>query len=418
MKLIALLALAFAMAAAQKKANLWSRQTTRPTDAGLTCQVDAHHRIPCGPPGISPSQCQEIGCCFDGGDCFYGKHGRPNLFIYFSILQLQFYFQCTKDGQMIVVICKEATEPCVDLDSISLMANEPGCGAVDSTSAFTIYQFPVTACGSVVREEPGILVYENSMSAFYEVFLGAHGTITRDSRFELAIQCRYAGASVAALIWEAERLPAPPPVAAPGALNVDLRLGKGRRTVKGQMDEEVVFDYFYEESDYPVTKELREPIYVEVRIVGKNDPNLVLNLRRCWATGDSYPQSMPQWDLLLHGCPCAEGHYSTTVVPVDASSGLEYPSHHRRFFFRMFSFVSTRPADPSKGGPAQQQVATALRQKVFIHCETTVCIPHAGNNCEPQCFRMKRDLAGIKQTSGQSDSTLVSSLEIQFIQGN
>ncbi|XP_077566609.1 zona pellucida sperm-binding protein 4-like [Stigmatopora nigra] len=403
MKLIALLALAFAMAAAQKKANLWSRQSTRPTDAGLTCQVDAHHRIPCGPPGISPSQCQEISCCFDGGDCFYGKHVT---------------LQCTKDGQMIIVICRDATVPRVNLDSIFLMTNEPGCGVMDSTSTFVIYQFPVTACGSVVREEPGILVYENSMSAFYEVFLGNYGTITRDSRFELAVQCRYTSTSVAALIGEAQRLPAPPPVAAPGALNVDLRLGNGRRTVKGQMDEEVVFDYFYKESDYPITKVLREPIYVEVRIVGKNDPNLVLNLRRCWATGDSNPQSMPQWDLVLHGCPCAEGRYSTTVVPVDASSGLEYPSHHRRFFFRMFSFVSTRPADPSKRGAAQQQVATHLRQKVFIHCDTTVCIPHMGNNCEPQCVRMKRDLAGIKQTSGQSDSTLVSSLEIQFIQGN
>ncbi|XP_057692663.1 zona pellucida sperm-binding protein 4-like isoform X3 [Corythoichthys intestinalis] len=405
MKPIGVLALSLlACVATAQIAKQWTQRPSTPVNT-KHCEVAPHHKIRCGPATISISECEKIGCCFDGNVCYYGRHVT---------------LQCTQDGQMIVVISREATIPRVDLESISFITNEPGCRPVDTTSAFAIYQFPVTACGTVVTEEPGLLIYENAMSAFYEVSVGSYGAITRDSRFELAVQCRYVGTSVLALIMEVDPIPEPPPVAAPGPLNVQLRLGNGKRMAKGQMDEEVVFNYFYVDSDYPVTKELREPVYVEVRILGRTDPNLVLNLRRCWATGESYPHSVPQWDLLVHGCPYRDDRYRTTLVRVDDSSGLQYPSHYRRFFFKMFTFVSTIPADPSKGGAAEQQkqLAAPTMQKIFIHCETTVCTPHAGNNCEPQCFRGKRDLAGIKQTNGQPDSTLVSSLEIRFVDPN
>lgn len=57
---------------------------------------------------------------------------------------------------------------------------------------------------------------------------------------------------------------------------------------------------YYSLADYPVTKVLREPVYVEVRILERTDPNIVLVLGRCWATPSSDPNSGPQWDLLVN----------------------------------------------------------------------------------------------------------------------
>ncbi|XP_061678127.1 zona pellucida sperm-binding protein 4-like isoform X2 [Syngnathoides biaculeatus] len=391
------------MAAAQKSTDQWLTPPSNPQETELSCEVQAHHKIRCGPDGISSTDCEAINCCFDANLCYYGRHVT---------------LQCTKDAQMIVVISRDASLPRIDLTTLSFISSGPGCGPVDSTSAFSIYQFPVTACGTVIMEEPGAITYENAMSASYEVDVGPYGAITRDSRFELAVQCRYVGTCVEAIVTKVDKVPGPPPVAGLGPLKVELRLGSGRRTVKGIMDEDVVFNDFYAESEYPVTKELREPVYVEVRMLERTDPNLVLTLKRCWGTAHSYPYSMPQWDLLVHGCPYVEDRYKTTLVPVVSSSRLEFPSHYRRFFFKMFTFMSTTTDNTGKGGSAAQQIISPLKEKVYIHCDTTVCVRQQGNNCEPQCYRGKRDLAVTKQPTPEFDSALVSSLEIHFIDPN
>lgn len=65
--------------------------------------------------------------------------------------------------------------------------------------------------------------------------------------------------------------------------------------------EDVAYTSYYTEADYPVTKVLRDPVYTEVRILARTDPNIVLTLGRCWATTTPNPQSLPQWDLLIDG---------------------------------------------------------------------------------------------------------------------
>lgn len=60
--------------------------------------------------------------------------------------------QCTRDGQFVVVVAKDTTVPPIDVNSISLLeSNGDFCGPVDSTSAFAIFQFPVTACGTTLK---------------------------------------------------------------------------------------------------------------------------------------------------------------------------------------------------------------------------------------------------------------------------
>ncbi|XP_039548717.1 zona pellucida sperm-binding protein 4-like [Pimephales promelas] len=354
---------------------------TEPLDK---CTVADYEQIQCGPPGISGAECAAINCCFNGQQCYYGKAVTV---------------QCIRDGQFVVVVARDVTLPRLSLDSVRLLGgNDPACSPVGSTPFFAIYQFPVTACGTSMMEDSGYVVYENRMTSSYEVGMGPLGSITRDSHFELLFQCRYSGTSMEALVVEVNTVPPPPPVAAPGPLRVELRLANGQCVTKGCAEGDEAYTSYYSEADYPVTKVLREPVYVEVRILERSDPNIVLMLGHCWATSTPSPLSLPQWDLLVDGCPYRDDRYLTTLVPVSGSSGLQFPTHYKRFVVKMFTFV-----DPASLAP--------LQETVFIHCSTEVCHPSSGS-CQQSCSRQRRAVRVNTTTSGQ---TVVSSGEVRLI---
>lgn len=58
---------------------------------------------------------------------------------------------------------------------------------------------------------------------------------------------------------------------------------------------------FYLENDYPVSKVLREPVFVEVEVLDIIDPLVHLTLDRCWTTTSANPDEWPQWDILING---------------------------------------------------------------------------------------------------------------------
>uniref|UniRef100_A0AAR2INR9 Zona pellucida sperm-binding protein 4 n=1 Tax=Pygocentrus nattereri TaxID=42514 RepID=A0AAR2INR9_PYGNA len=317
------------------------------------CGVDDVDRVPCGEPGIDAAQCGAINCCFDGQQCYYGRTVTV---------------QCTIDGQFVLVVARDTTLPRLSLDSISLLGgSDAPCSAVDSNADFAIYQFPVTACGTRAMELGGYVVYENKMSSSYEVGVGPLGAITRDSHYELYFQCRYADATVAALAVQLASNNPPMPVAASGPLMVELRLGSGQCVTKGCMQAQAAYTSYYGDADYPVTKVLREPVYVEVRILGRTDPNIALVLGRCWATSSPDPFSIPQWELLVDGCPYQHDSYLTTPIPVDGSSGLQFPSHYKRFVLKMFAFV-----DHASMAPLQEKVIQGGSGRKSSHQLTVV----------------------------------------------
>uniref|UniRef100_A0AAX7V0V4 Zona pellucida sperm-binding protein 4 n=1 Tax=Astatotilapia calliptera TaxID=8154 RepID=A0AAX7V0V4_ASTCA len=324
----------------------------KPLESFHTCEVAENYRIPCGTNEISASECDAINCCFDG---------------------LMLTLQCTKEGLFIVVVARDATLPNTDLETIFFYENGHSCNPVGSTSAFAIYEFPVTACGTVVKEEPGVLIYENRMSSVYQVITGPHGSITRDTYNELLFQCRYVGTTVEALVIDVGPVPPPNSVAAAGPVRVELKLANGQCVAKGCVEEEEVYTSFYTAVEYPVRKVLRDPVYVEVYLMERTDPNFVLTLERCWATSDSYLHSLPQWDLLIDGCPYRDDRYLTTLLP-RPSFGFKFPSHHNRFVFKMFHFVGDGSST----------------QSLYIHCDVAICQPTLGNNCEPRCFRKSK----------------------------
>ncbi|KAL7887901.1 hypothetical protein AOLI_G00028750 [Acnodon oligacanthus] len=351
------------------------------------CGVDDVDRVPCGEPGIDDAQCGAINCCFDGQQCYYGRTVTV---------------QCTIDGQFVLVVARDTTLPRLSLDSISLLGgSDSPCSAVDSNADFAIYQFPVTACGTRAMDLGDYVVYENKMSSSYEVGVGPLGAITRDSHYELSFQCRYAATTVAALDVQLASNSPPMPVAASGPLMVELRLGSGQCVTKGCVQAQAAYTSYYGDADYPVTKVLREPVYVEVRILGRTDPNIALVLGRCWATSSPDPFSVPQWELLVDGCPNQHDRYLTTPIPVDGSSGLQFPSHYKRFVLKMFTFVD-------------HDSMAHLQEKVFIHCSTSVCQLTAADSCEPRCSRQRRDVVAAGQKSSHQ-LTVVSSGEVVFI---
>uniref|UniRef100_W5NAQ8 ZP domain-containing protein n=1 Tax=Lepisosteus oculatus TaxID=7918 RepID=W5NAQ8_LEPOC len=60
--------------------------------------------------------------------------------------------QCTRDGQFVVVVSRNATSPQLSLDSVSLQGGRSApCGPVSTTAGFAMFQFPVSACGTSMK---------------------------------------------------------------------------------------------------------------------------------------------------------------------------------------------------------------------------------------------------------------------------
>ncbi|MGH0173560.1 UNVERIFIED_CONTAM: hypothetical protein FKN15_065695 [Acipenser sinensis] len=93
--------------------------------------------------------------------------------------------QCTRDGQVVVVVSRNATRPQLSLDSVGMLGGRnPPCNPVRTSPAFTMFKFPVSACGTTMKRRGSDVVYENLMSAFIDVRTGPGGSITRDSTYK------------------------------------------------------------------------------------------------------------------------------------------------------------------------------------------------------------------------------------------
>ncbi|XP_039608300.1 zona pellucida sperm-binding protein 4-like isoform X2 [Polypterus senegalus] len=316
------------------------------------CTVSASEKLPCGgSSSITQADCEANNCCYDSSSstspCYYANDVTV---------------QCTLDGQFVVVVSENVTLPPLDLGSIQLVdSSSPSCSPVTSLSSFVLYQFPLSACGSTVQVAGGNVTYQNTMSAAITMRSGPMGSITRDSVYKLFFQCTYSGSQDVQVEAEVYTVAPPLPVVEQGPFDLELVIATDSS-----------YGSYYVDADYPVTKTLRDPVAVEVHIVNRTDPNLVLTLGDCWVTPGPSASSQPQWSLLVNGCPYTGDNYLTSLVTVDSTSGLAYPSHYKRFVFEMFAFVD----------PAAQQ---ALAEKIFIYCVAAACYPSATDPCTQSC---------------------------------
>ncbi|XP_051783391.1 zona pellucida sperm-binding protein 4-like isoform X2 [Erpetoichthys calabaricus] len=316
------------------------------------CTMANHEKLPCGgSSSITQADCEANNCCYDlsssTSPCYYADDVTV---------------QCTLDGQFVVVVSENVTLPPLDLGSIQLVdSSSPSCSPVTSLSSFVVYQFPVSACGSTVQLAGGNVTYQNTMSAAITVSSGPEGSITRDSVYKLFFQCTYSGSQDVQVEAEVYTVAPPLPVVEQGPFDLELVIAT-----------DPTYGSYYVDADYPVTKTLRDPVAVEVHIVNRTDPNLVLTLGDCWVTPGPSASSQPQWSLLVNGCPYTGDNYLTSLLTVDSTSGVAYPSHYKRFVFEMFAFVD----------PVAQQ---ALAEKIFIYCVAAACYPSATDPCTRSC---------------------------------
>ncbi|XP_051783581.1 zona pellucida sperm-binding protein 4-like [Erpetoichthys calabaricus] len=263
------------------------------------CAVAASEKLPCGgSSSITQADCEANNCCYDSSSstspCYYANDVTV---------------QCTLDGQFVVVVSENVTLPPLDLGSIQLVdSSSPSCSPVTSLSSFVIYQFPVSACGSTVQVSGGNVTYQNTMSAAITVRSGPQGSITRDSVYKLFFQCTYSGSQDVQVEPEVYTVAPPLPVVEQGPFDLELVIatdcGYGVVFQLGNFKPswaDSSYGSYYVDADYPVTKTLRDPVAVEVHIVNRTDPNLVLTLGDCWVTPGPSASSQPQWSLLVNG---------------------------------------------------------------------------------------------------------------------
>ncbi|NXR53193.1 ZP1 protein, partial [Hippolais icterina] len=313
------------------------------------CQVPAG-RMPCVAPE-GRDGCLQAGCCYDDMDrttpCYYGNTATV---------------QCLLEGHFVLVVPRGMVSQPYNLDSVRLASSQAGCEPLHVSEAFVMFRFPVTHCGTTVQVVEDRLIYENQLISTIDVQGSPRGSVTRDSVYILRARCIYNSSDLLPLGMEVAAPPTAAPLAMPGPLGLQLRIAT---------DES--YSSYHPVGDFPLVRVLRDPIYVEVRLLQKTDPNLVLVLHHCWASPGPHATSQPQWPILVDGCPFQGDNYRTRLIPVGpASLELPFPSHYQRFVISTFAFVE----------PPGMAV---LEGEVYISCSASVCHLAQPEPCRPSC---------------------------------
>ncbi|NXJ80378.1 ZP4 protein, partial [Trogon melanurus] len=323
--------------------------------SSICSAVLGQDRLPCASLPISQGDCEVRGCCYDPRDrvkpCYFGNTVTAH---------------CTPNGQFSIAISRDVTLPPIFLDSVQLASgHNTGCVPVMKNHAFVVYQFPLSACGTTFRVTGDQAIYENELVASRGVKNGSLGSVTRDSTFRLHVRCSYSmTGSFIPLSVQVFTLPPLPAVSQPGPLSLELRVASGKRNGS--------YTSYYTDNDYPVVKTLRDPVYAEVKILQRTDPDLVLILHHCWATPSINPQQQLQWPVLVDGCPYMGDNYQTQLVPLSLAPGLLFPSHYQRFTLYTFTFVDI----------SSQEMLSGL---VYLHCSASVCHRSVQESCTTTC---------------------------------
>uniref|UniRef100_A0A8C5JSF6 Zona pellucida sperm-binding protein 4 n=1 Tax=Junco hyemalis TaxID=40217 RepID=A0A8C5JSF6_JUNHY len=296
----------------------------------VSLAVPSQDRLPFASLPISQGDCEARGCCYDPRDrvkpCYFGNTVTAH---------------CTPDGQFSIAVSQDVTLPPVALGSVQLASgHSTGCVPVLTNNAFVVYQFPLSACGTTFQMNADQAIYENELVASRDVKTGSLGSVSRVSTFRY-----YPGADVAGCPWVKCHW-------RNSCLSQPLISHEGPG-VDGS------YTSYYIDSDYPVVKTLRDPVYAEVKILQMTDADLILVLRHCWATPSTNPQQQKQWPILVDGCPYF--HIRTTLL-----------SHYQRFTLYTFTFVDSTSHEKLSG-------------LVYLHCSASVCHQCVKESCIPSC---------------------------------
>uniref|UniRef100_A0A8C4VVE8 Zona pellucida sperm-binding protein 2 n=1 Tax=Gopherus evgoodei TaxID=1825980 RepID=A0A8C4VVE8_9SAUR len=256
---------------------------------------------------------------------------------------------CTQDGHMDFEVLSERTKPALDLDTVRL--RDPTCKPVFKSPSNDMVRFhvPLNKCGTRQRFEGERTTYENEVRALWADLPPRR--ISRDSEFR----------SVCNSASESRISSLPPPVSSinQGPLSLILLIYPDGSYLQP-----------YSDDQYPIVKYLRQPIFLEVQVLNRNDPNIRLVLDDCWATTSQDQSSLPRWNIVVDGCDYELDNYRTAFHPVGLA--VSYPNYRQRFEVKTFAFV------------AGDKALTSL---VYFHCSTLLCnrLHLDSPLCSPRC---------------------------------
>ncbi|NXS82211.1 ZP2 protein, partial [Erpornis zantholeuca] len=268
---------------------------------------------------------------------------------------------CTQDGYMDFEILAESTTPLLDLDRLRL--RDPGCQpAYKSPLKDRVwFHVPLNGCGTRHWFDGEQIHYENEVRALWTDL--PLGRISRDSELRLTVVCSFSGGD-ASLTVKVDNLSPPPASVNQGSLSLVLLSYP-----------EDSYRQPYREDQYPIVRYLRQPIFLEVQVLNRNDPNLHLVLDDCWATPSQDPGSLTQWSIVVDGCEYDLDSYRTVFHPV--GHGVSYANYRQRLEVKTFAFVSGDEAFPGL---------------VYFHCSVLLCHRFHPDSplCIPRCPRPPR----------------------------
>uniref|UniRef100_A0A8C5QX09 ZP domain-containing protein n=1 Tax=Leptobrachium leishanense TaxID=445787 RepID=A0A8C5QX09_9ANUR len=274
---------------------------------------------------------------------------------------------CTHNGFMWFEILEDFTSPKLNLDTVIF---GDGTCRPWRTQNRLVYNVSLNSCGTRKLFVDGRIFYENEAHALWK---DAPRRISRDSELRLTVRCYYNTAMNTPLRVQVVTLPPPVSSKSEGPLVFTLDLFP-----------DDTFRNAYSEGQYPVVKTLRDPIYVEMRILNRNDPNLELVLDDCWATMSRDPTAVPQWNMVVDGCQEEKDNFQTVFHPVH---DVDLPTHRKRFQVKTFAFVTSGEA------------TTSL---IFFHCSAVICDTLAPDSplCTTRCpSSKKRDAVHVSKDS-------------------
>ncbi|XP_068134472.1 zona pellucida sperm-binding protein 4-like isoform X2 [Hyperolius riggenbachi] len=318
-------------------------------------------KVACAGPSVPQDACEGMGCCYSARDasmpCFFGN---------------KLTTQCTIENNMVIAMSKDLTRPSTNLDSVHVIGvDSSSCAgfSLSKSDSFAVFKFPFS-CGGHFQTLGDPVTYENTIEATRGIETWQGSSITRDSTLQVTVRCRYIQTGVVPLQLSVSTLPPPLPVTTTGPLLLEMRIAQ-----------DAGYTSYYSTGDYPVVKVLRDPIYLEVHILHRTDPNLVLVLNDCWATSSAEPTLIPQWPILMDRCPFYMDSYLSRLVSVGApSQAVPIPNHYKRFLVNTFTFVD-----------ANSQLS--LADLVYFHCSASVCVPSNLDDCKASCGQRKKRMA-------------------------
>ncbi|CAH2307183.1 Hypothetical predicted protein [Pelobates cultripes] len=281
---------------------------------------------------------------------------------------------CTKNGSMMFEIAEGFTQPKINLDTV--VFGDGTCLPMRKTSSL-VYKVPLNRCGTRKMFVDGKIYYENEAHALWKDFPPRQ--ISRDSELRITVRCYYNPTANTNLIVNVGTLPPPLPT-----------IGQGPLVFKLELFKDDSFGIAYGASQYPVMKILRDPLYFEISVLNRNDPNIELVLNDCWATMSLDPTAVPQWNVVVDGCQEVRDNFQTVFHPV---LGVSLPNHRKRFEVKAFAFVT--------GG----QASTSLSLMYVFPVDLLSLQCFNMQYSEPRLFPLYQKVSSIQEKEGTYTSS-------------